>query len=903
MRKSNYLFPALAIGLTAVSCQDYDAGVTDDTFKKKEYAENFKSVFGTPDPNQDWSMAVQVTANVNLPEIKGTAKMNICTGDPRQKSTRLLAQVMLQNGIGNISFDAIKGENHVFVTIEQNNAYVVFGQYEIVKGVLNLGSKQITTRAFTDPSSTCPVTKDGEPIAIGFAANGWSFSNPGGDLSDYLDNSGSYNVYTGEIPTVDPYVQRNGVLVPTSFIVDGLSCVFETDSGTGNIYITYGSKVYKLYGWQFAYGKLSNIKIQYLSGVETDAATPWTRGQAYSLYGYDGFFEEYGYYYGPKTHDERVINKPLIYGDDAASQKAMIQKIEKGFEITSTGGVIELPFIYGATSISDQFGYVIYDEGQNPLLQTHYILMSDGRPNTNVYQNAWGNGAETGFSGTSIFDQFIKPLKAMADGKDAPGKKADGSANWCNCGTPSQGVGRWMSEYGTGEHADDCPAKTDPDATCTCPEGSGIFSRTCEHLSSCQDPMKAYVDAYNTKVYGTTYRLAYWDEDEEAFTYDIPAGKKIVFFVCPTNVDEKVTSSYAGSNYNYSIPELNREIGHSYGNTNSPTYDEMKSNGAVKAVAWKAGNATYLGFEDGGGDEDLNDIIFMVSGNFETDDIVTLHQVKWHLNLNPTANGHLTDDSDLYAIESNKPGTAYSQPATNPKNGSKVFKGWATSPTGTPIAGSDDPSQAPSITGTIAADRDICYFAIWEDTPVVPDPEYITWMFACEDLGGTFDYDFNDIVWEVRHDKTNAKVDVRIVAAGGTLPFTLMYNSEAVMTKEQAFGTGCNSSVMIHPTPTEWMTVATSVDADWSVTTHSSDFSVLVLQKAGENGASSTVISVYSKDDENASNNTRTPQVLILPQGWQWPDEGQSIGAKYPSFKTWVQNSSAPFDWSNVGQN
>ena len=147
------------------SCQDYDGGFSNDLIKKAEYAKQFEKTFGTPDPNQDWSMATLVKANVNLPGLSGTAKMNICTGDPRNAETRLLAQIMLKDGQGSIDFDAIKGADNVFVTVEQDGEYKVFSQYALQNGMLNIGEIALTRAGVGDVtekvafSSSCPTTQ------------------------------------------------------------------------------------------------------------------------------------------------------------------------------------------------------------------------------------------------------------------------------------------------------------------------------------------------------------------------------------------------------------------------------------------------------------------------------------------------------------------------------------------------------------------------------------------------------------------------------------------------------------------------------------------------------------------------------------------------------------------------
>lgn len=127
----------------------------------------------------------------------------------------------------------------------------------------------------------------------------------------------------------------------------------------------------------------------------------------------------------------------------------------------------------------------------------------------------------------------------------------------------------------------------------------------------------------DTKIYGTSYKLAFFGENhDQKATYNFPAGYHIVFFIAP------LYSQYGDYNpgtYNYSLPELNKRIGHleSNSNTDCPTYIAdpnqpwLSARGAIKATAWTFNGQTFLGFEDGT-DDDLNDIVFWVQGQYET---------------------------------------------------------------------------------------------------------------------------------------------------------------------------------------------------------------------------------------------------------------------------------------------
>lgn len=144
-----------------------------------------------------------------------------------------------------------------------------------------------------------------------------------------------------------------------------------------------------------------------------------------------------------------------------------------------------------------------------------------------------------------------------------------------------------------------------------------------ENWNSTTESLGSY--AKDTKMYGTSYKLAFFGEnhDQEA-TYNFPAGYHIVFFIAPyesynPNDYSNHNGSYTESNYNYSLPELNKRINHldqKDWEISKPTYDPTR--GVIKAAAWTFNGQTFLGFEDGGGDEDLNDIVFWVEGQYNT---------------------------------------------------------------------------------------------------------------------------------------------------------------------------------------------------------------------------------------------------------------------------------------------
>lgn len=62
-------------------------------------------------------------------------------------------------------------------------------------------------------------------------------------------------------------------------------------------------------------------------------------------------------------------------------------------------------------------------------------------------------------------------------------------------------------------------------------------------------------------------------------------------------------------------------------------------------------------------------------------------------------------------------------------------------------------------------------------------PQVQSWIIGCEDLGSSFDFDFNDAGFGVSHfstdDKSQNYLKVKALAAGGTLPIQLLWTDPA----------------------------------------------------------------------------------------------------------------------------
>lgn len=227
-----------------------------------------------------------------------------------------------------------------------------------------------------------------------------------------------------------------------------------------------------------------------------------------------------------------------------------------------------------------------------------------------------------------------------------------------------------------------------------------------------------------------------------------------------------------------------------------------------------------------------------------------------------------------------------------------------------------------------------------------PDP--FEWIIAAEDLGGTFDWDFNDMVAKVScvakndPDNTDVKyteVTVTPLASGGTLPIYLMYTGKiydtatntATDAKDYVINTefhswlGGSSSSPINVGATasatgksvtfyapEGYTMASAVNNKYDAATNNmGGFSVLVgkpgetLTITGEGDlhelptlpeGSDHTVEAPKPDDANAT----APQMICVESSWLWPRETVDIRTAYAGFADWITTPST--EWYGEGK-
>ena len=177
------------------------------------------------------------------------------------------------------------------------------------------------------------------------------------------------------------------------------------------------------------------------------------------------------------------------------------------------------------------------------------------------------------------------------------------------------------------------------------------------------------------------------------------------------------------------------------------------------------------------------------------------------------------------------------------------------------------------------------------DKDVDDDP--MTYIVACEDLGGSFDWDFNDVVYGIEHVSGQNTARIKLLAAGGTLPVNITYNNQNVTFTSpagstctdlhEAFGVAQDVPVNVGYYQADAVYSHTFyVDANaFSLSTDAQMFKINVKYKDGSEVAEIGV----------PSHSGVEPQAfLVADPNWKWPLEGIRITDRYGDFEDWVKS-------------
>lgn len=821
MKKSIKFLPLLSMGLVVVGCQDYDAGFKESDIVVKKYSNDFEQTFGNIPSDQNFNMAQQVSAKIDMSKYgDGDMKLIIFSKNPVQKGATILFSKTV-SGKQEFSFDIEKGSTDVFVRVEKDGQRLVNDWMKVIGGVVS--NEEMTTRAYTPAAGY-----DGSARLIAYDAET--------DCSTTIDKTnlikmGTYNtnhyVHVAEIGSKDnKYVTEN-------FTWDSNKANYRfTKLDNGNYWVVAPDDSEHTYSYEDGYEVAANKIYEVINNTKgaayfdkgtilVDYQDPednwqWKKREAegYTFYyqykpAYDNYVygavdrpESFYHLNNVATNDKTIKLGDIIpiltcldegygqfgygyFAEQWDNRTIYKDKLNPDVEyVLGAEGPISFGMIYGATGNPNKLAYYYWFETGDPevdaqrkLTAPRYILMEDARPNSNV--KCAGESA-------AQMDSYIDALS----------------------------------------------------------EGS--------HLHADHD------------VVGTEYHLAYFGTDYNAATgsYNFPPNCHVSFVLINFQSSSQGLSSedwsgLSSDKFYYGTQWMNKAIEHTYAATNGtncrnhsdehPYTDADNTIGEIAAVTYSLDGTIIAGFEDGV-DMDVNDIMYYVKA--------------------PTI--------------SNKP-------------------------------------------------KDIVNITT----------ETHEWMVACEDLGGTFDYDFNDIVFGVKHFSEATDIqrwdedsqsyvpehidgDNYIVitpyAAGGTLKSYLYYGDECLgevhalvdpanASTYESMKSGEMPILNAHSKGTPGSAISKTLAAGQTFTMSAAagsqaiaGFSIHVVSEgytdeaeAGSDANTAITVVQYNKSGE-------APQMMVLPNGWLWPLETHGIGSAYPNFNNWAQDASLT-QWNSVVDN
>lgn len=227
------------------------------------------------------------------------------------------------------------------------------------------------------------------------------------------------------------------------------------------------------------------------------------------------------------------------------------------------------------------------------------------------------------------------------------------------------------------------------------------------------------------------------------------------------------------------------------------------------------------------------------------------------------------------------------------------------------------------------------YYSNWIVKLAPADPEWyeepdervrtIKRRVMCEDLGSTFDFDFNDLVFDVEYTREEKKVDgnwvaknsdglwdatITLQAVGGTLPIYIKNFDGTEHNAHELMGGTLSESGIYSP-----VNVGTGSTHDpvtlkmvRVASTNPDNIEILVTSPDKEERGADKVTTMIlpSSSGLQSFGENLAPQKICMPVDVRWTKEYQQIEWAYPHFAEWVasQNGAAGFgnesDWTRT---
>ena len=180
----------------------------------------------------------------------------------------------------------------------------------------------------------------------------------------------------------------------------------------------------------------------------------------------------------------------------------------------------------------------------------------------------------------------------------------------------------------------------------------------------------------------------------------------------------------------------------------------------------------------------------------------------------------------------------------------------------------------------------------------------------CEDLGGSFDTDFNDIVYDVKYQDRACLITMQ--AAGGTMPIKLTYGDYTLSKNNKSeihdlFGVDVTTPVNVIPGETYHNPIVWCLGFNNRTDTYYGEEGTFNIDKTFSEAFDFSKINVYVQPNSKAEwvnitlldKKSKIPCRICVPNTTKWPQELKDISKAYGNFTSWVKDPTVEF-WNGT---
>ena len=894
-----------------------------------KYEKNFTETFGDLDPNHDWSMATPVTANIDLSNApEGTYEVKIYS----EKNGYLLKKAIV-DGSAKLHFDAIKGEKSVRVLARKTSALgltPINGYFPVENGVVNTTT---ATRAST--ADNCETTV-GTKLDLG------TYTKQGELVYVYRAKNG--NVGDGASQTVTTLPNNNYVYYYTK--IDGQSYA---DGSNGNYAVTYN-------------GQQSTMDMYEIGAIISDQS----KSQRY----YEMTDAQYQYqsangdYYG--TFVTELPSDGKYYITPIAGQ-SYANGSDGLYQVTRNGSTSQMT-MHEISDIIASNNFLMY-KAETKLLNSYDASWDpawNNLPDTEYIGNEWSGYYQrnvTGYSiagGTYVYPAYYKKTKEAGYTIGQP------TTQGAYYEPTSQNVDvKWAGDfYVLNDVYKSVDKETQMPFEDLLPLVSSAYPTPYFHeaednrtkweddldfnveLVLTEDGPMTYTYVFYGSIYHNMLGYFYWFETEGMTDAEKKAARIAAPRYVPMNDTWPETVTETGKPNLQCYGDQNGSNAHTPGGMDMPQWVD----GGIEAHTGHYLQGTTYHMTYFGENYDQPASYTFPEGAHVAFFLIT--KATANSTNNNGTNQNTKGNGLFYSIQDMNE----DQEVFLNSDGEKCIlnnKHWWASQVGNTW----DPSQERPDQGEVAAvfynykgsmvlgfeddvDKDENDMLFFISAPINPPHEItdqidveMSWVVACEDLGGSYDYDFNDVVFDLGQvDVTyvtttdeggtttssssveKSELYFRPLASGGRRKAYIYYDKNGNENLESSELIGEMHDLLIKDAP---YNVPINVGGAWDVdpttikpikladidlsnyesTTTPAEYAASVesyvkqeLNKIhividNEGTQEATIVRAPNTDATNIA-----PQMLLLPRGWDWPNEMVSIFSVYPQFKNWTIN-------------